>query len=93
MLLRRCFHLAELEELFHDDERLTATASKKILLARSRDVPWDVLARKVEMLERACASFDEETIKRVLGDLVPEYRSGSPDAGSNVVPISPATQR
>ena len=87
------------EELFHDEERLSATGSDKILLARSRQMPWDVLQASLERMESACATFDEVKLHALLAELVPEYRPGAtlgddgPRQASNVIQLSRTTRR
>lgn len=87
------------EELFHDEERLQATSSDKILLARSREVPWERLERAVETINEACDAFNDSRLRQVLRELVPEYSptsaDGEADAGesSNVVSLSLVTRK
>ena len=73
------------EELFHDEERLSATPSEKILLARSRTVAWSTLSQALSELDLACMEFDEASLKRLLRELVPEYVSAPVFQTSNVV--------
>jgi FlaA1/EpsC-like NDP-sugar epimerase len=80
------------EELFHAEERLSATSAQKVLLARSRPTEPGRLAGALERIERAAAGFDEVELKAVLGELVPEYVPGQA-APSNVVPLAAAQLR
>ena len=62
------------EELFHDEEVLGETAHKKIFLAESRLVDIDTINEKIEELTAACLNSDDEWIRQVVTQLVPEYR-------------------
>ena len=62
------------EELFHDEEVLGETAHKKIFLAESRLVDIDTINKKIEELTAACLNSDDEWIRQVVAQLVPEYR-------------------
>ncbi|HLQ24510.1 MAG TPA: nucleoside-diphosphate sugar epimerase/dehydratase [Acidiferrobacterales bacterium] len=60
------------EELFHEGEKLIATAHPKILLAASRQVDKNILERMFRALGKACRSNDEPKLKELLHKLVPE---------------------
>jgi FlaA1/EpsC-like NDP-sugar epimerase len=60
------------EELFHEGEKLLATAHPKILLAASRQVDKNILERMFRALGKACRSNDEPKLKELLYKLVPE---------------------
>jgi FlaA1/EpsC-like NDP-sugar epimerase len=80
------------EELFHDQENLTATGHDKILLARHREQDWVALDRGLQMLELACASHDDSALEMLLGELVPESVTSRRYATSaKVVPLGRAT--
>ena len=81
------------EELFHHEERLSSTGSEKILLAHSREVPWEILNQSIRVIEQACTDFDEEQLKRVLGQLVPEYIPSQGALESNVIRFSSLNRR
>ena len=81
------------EEVFHHEERLSSTGSEKILLAHSREVPWEILNQSIRVIEQACTDFDEEQLKRVLGQLVPEYIPSQGALESNVIRFSSLNRR
>ena len=81
------------EELFHDQENLTATGHDKILLARHRKQDWIVLEQGLQMLELASAKHDDSALETLLGDLVPEsLRSRTSAPFTNVVSLGRARQ-
>jgi len=65
------------EELFHEGERLLATAHPKILLAASRQVDKNILERMFRALGKACRSNDEPKLKELLHKLVPELTAAN----------------
>ena len=67
------------EELFHSQEALEATSTKKILLAKHRKVDWDLLASAMQDLEQGCEIYDDARIVQRLQELVPENRIGKSD--------------
>ncbi len=69
------------EELFHISERMAATGYSKILLAASRQVDGKFLEKMLGTLEAACASGNEEHIRRVLAELIPERRQSDAVTG------------
>jgi len=60
------------EELFHEQEQLSATTHEKILLAKTRIVNWDELLADFTAMDSASQSFDEESLKSLIKKLVPE---------------------
>jgi FlaA1/EpsC-like NDP-sugar epimerase len=60
------------EELFYEQERLNKTDHNKILLAQSLPVDWERLNRLVDALEQAGDAYDEDTLRLLLRELVPE---------------------
>ncbi len=64
------------EELFHETEALQSTSHNKILLARHREFDWARLNNIIERIKDACAMVDEQRLRELLGELVPEW-SGS----------------
>ncbi|MCB1750465.1 MAG: polysaccharide biosynthesis protein [Gammaproteobacteria bacterium] len=60
------------EELFHEKERLEATAHEKVLLARHRKVSWEALKKSLCDIETACDTMDDKVLKELLFLLVPE---------------------
>jgi len=76
------------EELFHEQENLTQTKHKKIMLSHSRKVDWDKLVKTVDDMAIACEVFDEKKLKILLKDLVPELHDAtSSSSADNVVPF------
>lgn len=79
------------EELFHSGEALAQTPHEKLLLARSREVDWAALQASLDRLQEACGSYDEATVRSLLGGLVPEYQHAAhARTPSNVVPLEQA---
>ncbi len=64
------------EELFHEQEALTATGHEKILLARHREAGWQQLCEALDATEQTCSSHEEARLKELLHEVVPEYRPG-----------------
>lgn len=60
------------EELFHEQEQLSATTHEKILLAKTRIVDWDELQKDFSAMDSASQSFDETSLKSLIKKLVPE---------------------
>jgi len=60
------------EELFHEQEQLSATSHEKILLAKTRIVDWGELQTDFSAMEAASQIFDEQTLKSLIKKLVPE---------------------
>ncbi|MDR1275717.1 MAG: polysaccharide biosynthesis protein [Candidatus Accumulibacter sp.] len=60
------------EELLIGDNP-EATAHPMIMKAREEFLPWPVLEKKLEMLERAAAANDATAIRRMLEDIVSGY--------------------
>ncbi len=61
------------EELFHEKERLEATAHEKVLRAQYRKVEWDALNCSMDNISRACDEIDVKELKKLLLALVPEH--------------------
>lgn len=74
------------EELFHAGEELGRTANPKILLAQSRQVDWETLNRRLDVLELACGEYDLERIRDGLSWFV------SDQGVDEVVPMASARQ-
>jgi len=65
------------EELFHENENLTETRNKKIMLSHSRKVNWENIISTIDKMEIACEVFDENKLKSLLKELVPELNESS----------------
>jgi FlaA1/EpsC-like NDP-sugar epimerase len=75
------------EELFHEQENLGKTVHPKILLARHRrHDPGEVL-QAVNRTKTACDEFDDDGLRRVVAELVPEMALAGRGAGAKVVPL------
>ena len=61
------------EELFHDQENLTATGMEKLRVVKYREIDWVQFDADLAELVRACAQYDEEAVGRLLERLVPEF--------------------
>jgi FlaA1/EpsC-like NDP-sugar epimerase len=80
------------EELFYEQEQLNPTGHKKILLAQSAPADWERLTRLVDALGEAGERYDEDALRLLLSELVPEMieaeikeRPALENDGSNVV--------
>ncbi len=60
------------EELFYEQEQHAPTAHSKILLAQSTPVDWERLTRLVDTLGEAGERYDEDVLRLLLRELVPE---------------------
>ena len=61
------------EELLMNEEGLKKTAHSKIFVGSPIDITLDVLNEKLQKLQNAVPQ-DEETIKRIISEVVPTYR-------------------
>ena len=68
------------EELFQDAEKMIGTSHPKILLAHCRQVYEDVLKYMLDDLKKACDTADEEKLKKLLLELVPEHSNDTDSA-------------
>ncbi|MTJ83700.1 MAG: polysaccharide biosynthesis protein [Telmatospirillum sp.] len=68
------------EEIFHGAEAPVPTERDGILVAAVRALDHDHVAAAIESLEEACRRQDADGARRVLRDLVPEYRADTPPA-------------
>ncbi len=62
------------EELFHQKEALEPTHCQKIMLARHRAVDWEVLTRKLTEMRVAVEACDDDRLRGLLSDMVPDYK-------------------
>jgi FlaA1/EpsC-like NDP-sugar epimerase len=62
------------EELLTEDEGVRATPLGKIFMTEPDTIPGDRLATAIAELEQAAARFDGHEIRRLLAQLVPDYR-------------------
>jgi FlaA1/EpsC-like NDP-sugar epimerase len=63
------------EELFHGGEDLMPTPYPKLLLAQHREADWLRFVRVLESLEEACDNYDENRIRALIAELLPEIQT------------------
>lgn len=81
------------EELFHVKEALHSTPHKKILLAKHRSFEWGQLTEILNRMLTACNAYDEEKLRSLLGQMVPEWSGYSADDYQMVsIPTEDAAQ-
>ena len=73
------------EELFHPQEQYSDTAHAKIFLAQPRGMAWSLLMTQLRQAELAVRDFDEDTLRRILDQLLPEFSSSGRQADAVVV--------
>jgi len=76
------------EELFHEKEKLEDTQHEKILLSRHRRIDWQFLNEVISTMESACASYDQNTLRRCINKLVPELHHIEKELPENVIHIT-----
>ncbi len=64
------------EELFYDDEVKESTRNNKVFRARHVPADWRVVKQLIARLEQSIATAEDREIKRLLGELVPQYKGG-----------------
>lgn len=80
------------EELFHAQEHYSDTAHAKIFLAQPRSMAWSLLLAQLRHGEQAARDFDEDGLRRVVEQLLPEFASGG-NATSAATVIALETRR
>ncbi len=75
------------EELFHEQEGLTATGRDKLLLARCRERHWDRCLNEIMRLIEVAEGENDKELDMLLNKLVPEFSRSPQDDQSNVVPL------
>lgn len=73
------------EELFHPLENYQATAHAKIFLAQPRSMGWTLLTALLQQAREAVNDFDEEQLRRILDQLLPEFATREPEATATVI--------
>ena len=73
------------EELFHPQEQYSDTAHAKIFLAQPRGMAWDLLSAQLRQGEQAVRDFDDDTLRRILDQLLPEFAAVVPPHESVVL--------
>lgn len=61
------------EELFHEAEALQGTTHPKIMLSGIREVEWDEVQQRLELIRQACKARDVPALIALLQQLVPEF--------------------
>ena len=74
------------EELFHSQESYRSTSHAKIFLAQPRGMSWELLNAQLTTAAQAVREYDEETLRRCLTSLLPEFATRDDDV--EVVPIA-----
>lgn len=62
------------EELFHASEQLVETSHEKLFKARLREMDWDQFMEAIQLLESSCTSNQDDELRLLLKNLVPEYQ-------------------
>ena len=75
------------EELFHPQENYSDTRHAKIFLAQPRSMAWSLLMAQLKQAAVAVRDYDEDTLKRVLDQLLPEFATREHGATAEVIPI------
>jgi len=75
------------EELFYDNEIIEPTLHNKISLVNHIDINFDSIAYILAELEKACNTFDEERLSKLLREIIPG-KDTTTDLTSNVISIS-----
>jgi len=73
------------EELFHKSEHLSSTPHKKILLANHRPVEWQELRQLFKKIRSEAENFEEENLRQLILELVPELHRIKEDLPDNVI--------
>ncbi len=63
------------EELLVKTEELDKTENSLIFIERDEPLPPEVIGRKLELLEQACLSDDDEKVRKALKRAVPTYKA------------------
>jgi FlaA1/EpsC-like NDP-sugar epimerase len=77
------------EELFHPQEQYTDTTHAKIFLAQPRSMAWSLLLTQLRQGELAVRDFDEDMLKRILDQLLPEFAGTDTQTTGVVVAFGP----
>ena len=76
------------EELFHPLENYQATKHAKIFLAQPRSMGWALLTALLQQAQGAVNEFDEEQLRRILDQLLPEFAARHPESTATVIPFA-----
>jgi FlaA1/EpsC-like NDP-sugar epimerase len=78
------------EELFYDQESLSTTTHRKILLAQSHEVDGEQLEKHISSLEKACEQYDEQKLMTEIAGLVPSLALGPGKPDNKVIEFKQA---
>ena len=78
------------EELFHPQESYSSTSHVKIFLAQPRSMSWELLNAQLAKATTAVRDYDEDTLRRCLTSLLPEFAPRDEGAAAEIVPIARA---
>jgi FlaA1/EpsC-like NDP-sugar epimerase len=76
------------EELFHPHENYSDTTHAKIFLAQPRSMSWSILTAQLKQAAVAVREYDEDVLRRVLDQLLPEF-AAQERAAAEVIPFGP----
>jgi FlaA1/EpsC-like NDP-sugar epimerase len=76
------------EELFHPLENYQATAHAKIFLAQPRSMSWSLLGLLMQQGEQAVLDYDENQLRRILDQLLPEFEGRDSGVSATVIPFA-----
>ncbi|MEO5559966.1 MAG: nucleoside-diphosphate sugar epimerase/dehydratase [Dokdonella sp.] len=77
------------EELFHPLENYSDTTHAKIFLAQPRSMAWSLLMAQLRQGEVAVRDFDEDVLRRILDQLLPEFAASANQPAGVVVAFGP----
>ena len=66
------------EELFYDNEIKERTGNSKVFRARHVSADWRMVKQAIARLEQSLVAAEDHEIKRVLAEIVPQYKDGAP---------------
>ena len=72
------------EELFYDDEIKEKTRNDKVFRARHARTDWRRIRQVVDRLEQSLATAGDHEIKRMLAEIVPQYKDDDPLASVKI---------
>ncbi len=78
------------EELFHPQESYSSTSHVKIFLAQPRSMSWELLNAQLAKATTAVRDYDEDTLRRCLTSLLPEFAPRDEGTAAEIVPIARA---
>lgn len=75
------------EELFHAHESLIQTEHEKLFKASFRAVNWTHLTETLNLLAKACDTYDEKEIEFLVKLLVPEFHNSDKDVSVETIQV------